>query len=319
MSNSIATVLEQGEALVGELMFADPDFAVTFPTTKIDELVDTLYDYLTDPDQAEISAMQAQLAPLAGLLAQTPLPTKTTQLENVPASMQPAIAGYVGKFAEYGPKMTTTRLAEAFKKASGGMSLEEHAAISAERIKHAVDTDTLNELMSMQQSGTNSIVAANIQGILGFVTSDKLLPFMQTLAQKLDKDELKETLSYAIKQGLKIKNGLESTFDNLEEELEAKFGDREPSDFEMEAFVMESTTEKMLTPIFQAITPSETGAQRVHRIATAIEESLLESGAISEDAYLEWAQKAQEKQLKSMRGYDAMNGFDAKAAIKLVK
>lgn len=318
MSKSVETVLEKGTDLMDDLMFADADFKVTFPAQKIDALVDTLYEYLSDPDQGEIAMMQMQLAPLAALAAQAPLQQKMTVQNHVPETVKPVITSFMKDMAEHGAKIPTPRMAEAFKRVSG-MTLEENAAISAARLEHALETDSLQDLMTMNNNSSQKMVAETLQGTIGFLTSDKLLPFMQTLATKLDKEELKETLKYVAIQGLTVKQSFESSLDGIEEALMEKFGDREPTDLEIEAYISNEAGSKILTPLFQAITPTETGAQRAKRFMAAIEESLLESGAVTEERYNKWLESNNERTLKTMRGYDAMNGFDAKAALKRSK
>lgn len=316
MSQSVETVIQKGDDLVTMLMLTDDKLlAAQLSQQAVNDFVDSLYDYLADPDTSEIAELQNELAPMAAILPQLVQQQQTKAQSQIPAGGEEIITGFMRDFTKYSSKMSTPRMAEAFKRASGGTTLEDHAQVQSARIQHATDTKTLHELMMMNSASTNKMATELVTNALQFVTSEKLVKFMTLLPQKLDKDDTKAALGYVVDSGLEVADSIFSLIDDIEDNADTIFANRNPSELEIAAYMQEKKVGNVLKSVFNKLTPTKSGAQRVKRIYTAVEESLLESGALTEESYMAFLESANTRSLKNIKGYDAMNGFNAKKAL----
>jgi len=311
MTTSTEKVIDDTmEAASMVMLTDDPQLFDKLIKPAINKAVDTLYDYLSNPDETEIEALQTKFGPVLEGLKEIPF-EQLMAAQNKPIVMTEGMKAPMLAFTKAMASLqseTSPRLKAAFEDVSGGISFNDNMTITMARLDHAIKTDTLSELIDMQRQTSNKLTQDQIIGLMDFVTSDKVVPFMQALARNLNKDDFKAVTYYAAQTFQSISNEFlsDDTFEGM---------DNGDSSLGSQMKDLSALQEKMAVGIFKNITPTQEAAGIFGRLVQAFEASALDSGAMTEEQYTDFAKERVQAGLKVMRGYDAMNGFDAQRAL----
>lgn len=322
MSKSVQTIIDKGEEVAAKVTLTDdPKLFEQLVRPTVSDLVDTVYDYLADPEKIEIEMLQAQIAPFGAILEQMPLAqaSKPSPLASMPKQRQGAMIEFIRKISTLGSQVQTTRTKEAIETVFG-VSASEVLATNMARVEYAFNSDTIGEYTALTKSASAKSNAKTITGMFNFATSENVIPFMQSLTKNIDREDMKEFLSLTILSGLAVVEQAENGLEGLMEKIEASenamenggLGNALATKMSME---MEVASD-ILDGVNKHFNPSAEGIALTKKIAQGVEDSLIDSGFISEADFRQALETRLGHQQRAFKGYDAMNGFDASKVTK---
>lgn len=286
-----------------------------------DQAVESLYDYLREPNISEMAQLQSVLIQilanpeLKAQMAQGGMSKEQT--EELIEDMDLTI-GNVDKMGRIILNAQTSRVKAARETALPQYSGEELIELGALRLAFAKANGKQTELLMALHENQQVMRTGMVDGLSGIISYDKLSGFMGEVAARLEQEDFKTAFKFVAGFFGKLQESAQEAMQDLDIEHLQTLGEAEAQQYMVET-VAKKQAKATQTILMDYVREAPEDIPTLKRIYKALEDSAIAAGFIAEDAYIEALKTNIASAMSVYEAFDQKYAFDADAALKASK